>query len=195
MAEADAYPRSPTGQIAMIDRGTCPFAAKVERAKSEGAVGAIIVNTADNPITPSSGQGTLGAYGIGHGDGERLKSELAARPVTVTLAADLHGHHDFGGLRFWDVADPANPRALSQFRTARSRVDPTRGPAEPGIFSAHNPVVQGDLLFAAWFSDGIGSSTSATPPTRSSLPPGCRRVFRPAAPSATTSARAPRSGA
>src|SRR5437763_3759569 len=57
VAEPDAYPRSPTGQIAMIDRGTCPFAAKVERAKAEGAVGAIIVNTADNPITPSSVQG------------------------------------------------------------------------------------------------------------------------------------------
>src|SRR4051794_32551463 len=156
VAEADAYPRSPTGQIALIDRGTCPFAAKVERAKAEGAVGAIIVNTADSPLTPSSAQGTLGAYGIGHGDGERLKTELAAgRPVTVTLAADLHGHHDFGGLRLWDVADPANPRPLSQFRTARSRVDPVRGPVDPGIFSAHNPVVQGDLLFAAWFSDGV----------------------------------------
>jgi hypothetical protein len=156
VAEADASPRSPSGSIALIDRGTCPFAAKVERAKAAGAVGAIIVNTADSPLTPSSSQGTLGAYGIGHGDGERLKTELAAgRPVTVTLAADLHGHHDFGGLRFWDVADAANPRALSQFRTPRSRVDPTRGPVAPGVFSAHNPVVQGNLLFAAWFSDGI----------------------------------------
>jgi len=152
----DPYPSSPSGKIALLDRGTCPFQAKVERAKNEGAVGAIIVNSADAPLTPSSPQGQLGAYGIGRGAGDRLKAALAAgQPVTATLAADLHGYHDFGGLRFWDIADPARPRPLSTFRTARSNVDPARGPAEPGVYSAHNPVAQGNLLFVSWFSDGV----------------------------------------
>src|SRR5581483_6954728 len=153
---ADGYPASPSGKIALLDRGACPFGAKVDRAKADGAVGAIIVNSADAPITPSSPQGPLGAYGIGRGAGERLKAALAGgQTVTVTLAANLHGYHDFGGLRLWDISDPAQPRALSTFRTARSNVDRTRGPAEPGVYSAHNPVVQGNLLFASWFSDGV----------------------------------------
>src|SRR5439155_215262 len=80
---------------------------------------------------------------------------LPAPPWPVTRTEDLRGHHDFGGLHFWDVADPARPRALSSFRTPRSQVDRAAGPAEPGVFSAHNPVVQGDLLFVSWFSDGV----------------------------------------
>jgi hypothetical protein len=29
------------------------------------------------------------------------------------------------------------------------------GPSAPGLFTAHNPVVRGDLLFVSWYSDGV----------------------------------------
>ncbi|HLH25469.1 MAG TPA: PA domain-containing protein [Chloroflexota bacterium] len=153
---SDAYPADPSGRIALLDRGTCPFADKIERAKAAGAVGAVIINSLDTPLTPNSADGPLGAFGIGHAAGERLKAELArGEPVTVTLSEELRGYENFGGLRFWDLSDPAAPRAISTYATPRSLVDPTTGPTEPGRFSAHNPVVRGDLLFASWFSDGV----------------------------------------
>jgi hypothetical protein len=154
---ADPYAHDPRGRIALLERGLCPFADKLERAKAAGALGSVIINTAEGPLTPSSPQGSpVGAFGIPRSAGERLKAELAAgRPVVVTLGADLRAYQDYGGLRFWDIADPARPRAVGAFRTARSRVDRARGPAEPGPFSAHNPVVQGDLLFVSWTGDGV----------------------------------------
>jgi hypothetical protein len=119
-------------------------------------VGAIVINTADTPLTPNSAAGPLGAFGIPRAAGERLKAALAAgREVDVTLSEELRGYGDFGGLRFWDLADPSRPRAAATYATPRSRVDRAQGPGEPGRFSAHNPVVQGDLLFASWFSDGV----------------------------------------
>jgi hypothetical protein len=152
----DPYTQDPRDHIVLLERGGCTFAAKVERAKDAGAVGAVVINTVESPLSPSSSRGPLGAFGIPRTAGERLKAELAGgRAVQVTLAGDLHQFHDFGGLRFWDVSDPSQPRALATFRTPRSRVDPVAGPAEPGRFSAHNPVVRGDLLFVSWFSDGV----------------------------------------
>jgi hypothetical protein len=152
----DPYPADPSGHIALLDRGTCPFADKLERAKEAGAVGAVVINTGDSPLTPNSAEGPLGAFGIPHTAGERLKAELTAgRPVAVTLADDIREYHDFGGLRFWDIADPAQPRPLATHGTPRSLVDRAQGPAGPGRYSAHNPVVQGDLLFVSWFSDGV----------------------------------------
>jgi hypothetical protein len=156
LQNADPYPREPHDRIALLERGACPFSEKVERAKAAGAVGAVLINTGDSPLTPSSSGGPLGAFGIPRAAGERLKGALAAgSPVEVTLAADLLEYRDFGGVRLWDVSDPARPRDLSTFRTPRSLVDRANGPSESGRFSAHNPVVVGDLLFVAWFSDGI----------------------------------------
>lgn len=152
----DPYPDDPRGRIVLLDRGTCPVAAKLDRARSEGAVGAVVANTSNRPFAPFSDAGPLGAKGISRTDGERLKAELAAgRPVRVTLAGDLVEYQDFGGLRIWDVADPARPRPIGTFRTERSRVDRAAGPPTAGLFSAHNPIVRGDLLFVSWYSDGV----------------------------------------
>jgi hypothetical protein len=156
VATADPYPTDPRGRIALLDRGACPASDKLERAHAAGAVGAVIVNTDDTPIQFESEDGPLGAFGIARTVGERLKGELAGgREVVVTLSAELVQYQDFGGLRFWDLSDPAAPRLISTYATSRTHVDPTLGPPERGVFSAHNPVVQGDLLFVSWYADGV----------------------------------------
>jgi hypothetical protein len=156
VAAPDPYAADPNGRIALLDRGTCPFADKLDRAKDAGAVGAVVINTTDSPLTPNSPDTPLGAFGIPHAAGERLKAALAAgQGVTVTLSDELRQYEDFGGLRFWDISDPAHPRAVTTYLTPRTHVDRAAGPAEPGRYSAHNPVVQGDLMFVSWFSDGV----------------------------------------
>jgi hypothetical protein len=153
---ADPYPDDPRGRIVLFERGFCPVATRLDGAKAAGAVGAVVVNTSNRPFAPFSGTGPLGAKGISRTDGDRLRAELAAgQPVRVTLAGELVEYQDFGGLRFWDIADPARPLPIGTFRTESSRVDRTAGPATPGLFTAHNPIVRGDLLFVSWYSDGV----------------------------------------
>jgi hypothetical protein len=157
VAVPDPYLGDPRGRIALLDRGGCLADDKLERVQAAGAVGAVIVNTADTPIAFDSEDGSpLGAFGIPWTDGERLKAALAAgREVLVTLSDELSVYQDFGSLRFWDLSEPALPRVLGTYHTPRTHVDPVLGPAERGVFSAHNPVVQGDLLFVSWYSDGV----------------------------------------
>jgi len=151
----DPYPNDPQDRIALLERGGCPFRDKLDRAKAAGALGAVVINTADAPLTPQAASGPLGAFGIARSDGERLKAALRAERVEVTLADDLREYHDFGGLRLWSLDDPTDPQPLATYYTPRARVDPVLGPAAEGRFSAHNPVVQGDLLFVSWYSDGV----------------------------------------
>lgn len=155
LAAPDPYLADPRDRIALLERGGCPFRDKLDRAKDAGALGAVVINTAETPLTPQAAGGPLGAFGIARADGERLKAALRDTRVEVTLADDLREYHDFGGLRLWRLDDPAAPQPLATYLTPRARVDPLRGPAEEGRFSAHNPVVQGDLLFVSWFADGV----------------------------------------
>lgn len=80
-----------TNKIALISRGTCPFAQKATAAKTAGASAAIIYNNADAPLN-----GTLGApgtqytpvTGITRADGQALLAEMAKGPVTMSFVLD-----------------------------------------------------------------------------------------------------------
>jgi hypothetical protein len=58
--------------------------------------------------------------------------------------------HEWGYQRVFDLADPSSPRQVATFATvnaARRALD--------GIYSVHNAVIVGDLMYASWFSDGV----------------------------------------
>lgn len=87
----DDFPAGVSGQIALISRGTCPFADKAANAQTAGAVGAIIYNT--EPNTPLSG--TLGGdgdyapvVGITKEAGEGIVAKLGNGTVEGTLFID-----------------------------------------------------------------------------------------------------------
>ncbi|MBK7865063.1 MAG: myxosortase-dependent M36 family metallopeptidase [Archangiaceae bacterium] len=78
-----------TGKIAVIDRGQCTFAQKVENAQANGAIGAIILNNAGGgaiPLSGSSATAMIPSLSMGRNDGTTLKMTLAGTtPVTATL--------------------------------------------------------------------------------------------------------------
>lgn len=85
------YPAEVSGNIALISRGTCTFAAKAANAKTAGAVGAIIYNNADGLI----GGGTLGGVGdyapvlgVSGQTGATLKESVAAGETIAVLNID-----------------------------------------------------------------------------------------------------------
>ena len=54
------------GNIALIQRGTCPFAIKVENAETAGAVGTVIFNQGNESSSPNDDRlGPIGSLGLG----------------------------------------------------------------------------------------------------------------------------------
>ena len=76
-----------SGRIALIDRGNCNFSGKVLRAQSAGAVGAIIVNSADSVFSMGGNNNsiTIPAVMVSSSDGQLIRDQLAA-PVSATIA-------------------------------------------------------------------------------------------------------------
>ena len=90
------FPAAVSGNIALIQRGTLTFAAKVTNAMKAGAVAAVIYNntTVSFNGTLASAGNWIPALGISQADGQSLEALL---PTTVTLS---------------NVADPAAIYAL-----------------------------------------------------------------------------------
>nr|WP_210768296.1 M20/M25/M40 family metallo-hydrolase [Cellulomonas humilata] len=92
---ADSWaPGTLTDKIALIGRGTCPFAAKAVLAESAGADGVIVYNNLpDVQLSGTLGEGnpvTVPVAGITQADGQALASALVSGPVNVTLDVSLH---------------------------------------------------------------------------------------------------------
>jgi hypothetical protein len=76
------------GRIALILRGQCPFAVKLNNAQTAGAVGALVVADAQqqDPFTMGVGTASLPASMISNNDGIQIAQQLAQNPsLTVTL--------------------------------------------------------------------------------------------------------------
>lgn len=81
-------PNSMTGRLALIQRGTCPFAEKVTNAANAGAVG-VILYMADGtaPIPPGGlGTTTIGAMMISLADGTTINNFVTANPSALATA-------------------------------------------------------------------------------------------------------------
>jgi len=81
-----------SGNIAVIDRGTCSFVSKAQLAEANGATAVIIINNAAG--SPAPGLGGAGVVGIPTvsltlADGTALKAAMLNGTVNVTLGFDL----------------------------------------------------------------------------------------------------------
>ncbi|KAJ4352337.1 Leucyl aminopeptidase yscIV [Didymosphaeria variabile] len=88
--DAADYPAEVSGNIALVSRGTCPFAQKATLAKAAGAIGTVIYNN-----VPGALAGTLGGtgdyaatVGIAQETGQTLLDALATGEVSATLIVD-----------------------------------------------------------------------------------------------------------
>ncbi len=75
---------SVSGTYALVDRGTCTFAVKVQNLTAAGAAGAIIINVpGDNSVlTPGglAGTTTVPAVVVGYEDGQTIRAYLLGQP-------------------------------------------------------------------------------------------------------------------
>lgn len=74
------------GAVALIERGTIPFADKVRNAAAAGAVGAIIYNNEPGSLIGDiDGETTIPAVGVRPEIGQELGARIAAGPVEATV--------------------------------------------------------------------------------------------------------------
>ena len=121
-----------SGNIALIDRGTCSFGVKVVAAQNAGAKAVLIVNNqAGFPVGMdlSTITVTVPTYMISQSDGATLKTKLPSPGVSVTITPG-------------DVADLVNP-SLSDTLSSFS----SRGPRRDGVLKP-DIAAPGDGIFS-----------------------------------------------
>ncbi len=88
---ADAAAVTP-GSVALVRRGTCPFAQKVTHAVAAGAAGLLVINTEDTPLDDGTlGQTTTGMVptgGVTRSAGDALAGRAGAT-IALTLATTI----------------------------------------------------------------------------------------------------------
>lgn len=116
-----------TGKISVIDRGTCSFASKADRAQKKGAKAVIIFNNQGGtaiPVMPGDGiadpRVTIPVFMLGQNDGLKIKaalgSEIACTITRLDVVDDTNpaqivwgnrpGEGNFnGGLNGWRIRD------------------------------------------------------------------------------------------
>ena len=123
----DAYLADPSGKIALIERGVCRFDNKIAWAQANGAMAAIVYNSAggtftmggDNPVLAGSPMviGTLVTIpGVSVQRATGLAMRDAAGPVTVSVTAEFNGWgyvHLFDAETLEEIDTYAIPEALS----------------------------------------------------------------------------------
>jgi Zn-dependent M28 family amino/carboxypeptidase len=162
---ADASAVTP-GSVALVRRGTCPFAQKGTHAAAAGAAGLIVINTEDEPLD----DGTLGATatggvptgGVSRSVGDALAGRAGAN-VTLTLVTT--------------VQDTPSRNVIAQTRTgnpdevvvAGAHLDSVpEGPGvndngtgvatllETAVRLGANPPVTNAVRFAFWGAEEVG---------------------------------------
>lgn len=109
-----------SGNIALIDRGTCTFAQKVLNAQAAGATAVIIANNTTG-LPPMGGVEptvTIPSVGISQADGTTIKNNLPG--VNVTLALDSNkvaGADSQGRVRIYAPNPVEGGSSLSHFDT------------------------------------------------------------------------------
>jgi len=93
--EAADFAGFPTGNIALVQRGTCTFAQKVQNAQTAGARGVIVFNQGNTPeregllsnVTLAPFEASVPVAGVSFADGAALATAATAR-IAVSQATD-----------------------------------------------------------------------------------------------------------
>jgi large repetitive protein len=87
----DPLVSSVAGKIALIDRGTCTFVSKIERAQNAGAIGVIIANNTTPGTITMGGTPTITitipSQMVSYSDGVDIKHALLSGPVNATFSS------------------------------------------------------------------------------------------------------------
>jgi hypothetical protein len=168
--EEDPLAAEIVGVIALLDPGGCRPDEKVARAQMAGASAVLLYGgetvreagpiLEGRPLRLPDGASMaqrIPVLIISHATAQELIG--AEGPVRIATSVGFDG---WGGLRLFDLSDPARPVQISAFRTA--------GADDEGLLqtssswrSAHNPELRDTVLFVSWFAEGVRAVDIADP--------------------------------
>ncbi|MEP6633642.1 MAG: PA domain-containing protein, partial [Luteimonas sp.] len=107
-----------TGNIAVVDRGTCAFTVKAKNAQLAGATGVIVVNNAAGPAPGLGGADptvTIPAVSLSQADGTALKAALPGSSVGLAVQPGFAGSDATGRARLYAPATLAQGSTFSHY--------------------------------------------------------------------------------
>jgi hypothetical protein len=134
-------PGSLAGKIALVDRGTCAFSAKVRTAQDAGAIGAIVVNSAGTGILNLGGTDaavTIPSVGVGSYDGNLIReavcpdAALFLQDYRFQVTSRWHSGGEVGPAKaagmtdsagFFSFFDPSNLEVVTKVLNACTFLD------------------------------------------------------------------------
>lgn len=153
-----------TGNISLIDRGTCNFTLKVDNAEAAGAIAVVICNNQPSGVLASFGgasAATIPVIMIDKPLCDAIKVEMANGPVNVTIDGDYR----YGQ----DIQCTTSDVAMSPY--AALPVSEVTGPNDANVYLAINPVNVGTqdingstVTLDISFGGASVYSETATPP-------------------------------
>ena len=153
--------------IALIQRGVCSFASKINNVETAGYGGVVVFNDearGDALVSMGGDPTNLPGVFVGHSTGLSIAGAADAASLVIGAGGESVSAatipNGWSGLRVWDYSDPANPILASTFNTVCSAnpVDEICDPA--GTYSSHNVVVETNddgqvKAYVSWYSDGM----------------------------------------
>lgn len=177
IGDTGQFPSGVSGNIALIQRGTLTFAAKVTHAMAAGVVGVIIYDNLSDPLGTSNW--TLGAAGnwipalqISRASGEALLAQLVARGTLVNAVVESQSYqyldgtsmaapHVSGAVAFAAINDPSESvsqrvsRVLSKVTPVAALAGKTTSGGRLNLLRMVDP--DGDGLPDWWETEHFGN--------------------------------------
>jgi Zn-dependent M28 family amino/carboxypeptidase len=168
---ADAAVVTP-GSIALVRRGTCPFAQKAAHAATAGAAGVIVINNEEGPLTDGTlGESTTGVVptgGVSRAAGDALAGR-AGTPVTLTLVTTTEDTQSRNVLAQTRTGNPdevvvvgAHLDSVPEGPGINDNASGVATLLETAVHLGASPPVANAVRFAFWGAEEVGLVGSTT---------------------------------
>ncbi|KAB1186684.1 MULTISPECIES: PA domain-containing protein [Haloferax] len=161
--DAATVPPAPSpDHVAVIQRGVCAFSQKAQNIVDAGYAGMVVFNDearGDALVTMGGTAVDTPGLFVGHSTGLKILGVGSAADLVVGAAGESVSAtaepQRWGNVRIWDYSDESNPDLLSEFDTVCS-ANPSDPSCDPrGTYSVHNIIVEDDMVYISWYSDGV----------------------------------------
>jgi hypothetical protein len=148
--------------VAVVQRGACTFDQKAQNAIDDGYAGMVVFNDrsrGDSIVVMAGESRDVPGVFVGHSTGLAVMNVGSAADLVVGAeGAPVEAVSNFGrwgNVRIWDYTDEANPVLASEFDTVCSATPGDESCIEGDTYSVHNVVVEDDLAYVSWYTNGM----------------------------------------
>ena len=149
------------GFIALIERGNCTFATKVQNAEDAGAIGVLIYDDGGPTTAAIVSGGFVPVLMISQSDGTAMKAWIDANPYQEATLDPAGAEHDDSAAANQFAEFSSQGPTVGALLAKPELVAPGESPASPGTANA-TPYYYGGIYMASETYDPLGEMFSST---------------------------------